>query len=130
MNTPNRPLLFSAALVLSTIGSSVAALSYLFTAIFYQQALPYIERLTNIQTPNLISRWYVLVIGLISLVSLVGIVKLWQYRKSGFFIYLAAQITLLVLPLLYIGKHAFSSTNTIFTLLFVLIYLSFLKILK
>lgn len=127
MPRTHRPLLLSSALFLSTIGSSIACLAFLFMAIFYSNMLPSIQKLTNTATPNLLSRWYVLAFALVHFVSLVGIVKLWQNRKSGFFIYLAAQLTLFLLPLIYIGPNAFSSTNTIFSLLFIAIYLSFFK---
>lgn len=130
MSTPNRPLLFSSALTLSTIGSSIASLAFLFVAAFYSNMLPTIQKLTNTETPDMISRWYVITLGLVCVVSLIGVFKMWQYRKSGFFIYLAAQMTMLLLPLAYIGSHAFSSTNTIFTMLFVGVYLAFLKRLK
>ncbi|MFV0376072.1 MAG: hypothetical protein ACK5JD_02075 [Mangrovibacterium sp.] len=130
MSTPSRPLLFSSVLTLSTIGSSIACLAFLFTAIFYSNMLPTIQKLTNIETPGLLGRWYVLTFALVHFVSLSGIIKLWHNRKSGFYIYLAAQITLLVLPLIYLGKNAFSSTNAIFTILFIGIYLVFLKRLK
>lgn len=127
MTRLHRPLLLSSALFLSTIGSSVACLAFLFTAIFYSNMLPSIQKLTNIETPGLLGRWYVLAFALVHFVSLTGVIKLWQNRKSGFFIYLAAQITLFLLPLIYIGPNAFSSTNTIFALLFTGIYLAFLK---
>ncbi|WP_163717634.1 hypothetical protein [Mangrovibacterium lignilyticum] len=127
MNTQKRPLLLSSALTLSTIGSSIATISYLGTFIFYKQALPYIEKFTNTLTPELISRFYILALAVICLVSLLGVVKMWKSQKAGFFIYLIAQLCLFALPLLYIGSHAFSSTNAIFTLLFVTIYGVFYK---
>ena len=128
MENHQRPLLLSSALLLSTIGSSAATLTYLLSATFYSQVLPYIEKYTNLETPGEISRLYVLSLGAISLLSLIGVVNMWKYRKAGYFIYLSAQIALFALPLLVLGKHAFSSTNTIFMLLFITIYSAFLKI--
>lgn len=130
MSTHQRPLLFSSALVLSTIGSGLALLLYLFSFLFFDQALALIEQYTNLISPTLISRLYVLAFAAAYLVSFIGIIKLWQGRKLGFYLYLLAQITIWGLPMLVIGWQAFSSTNTIFTLLFLAIYSVFLKLLK
>lgn len=130
METTKRPLLLNSALALSTIGSGISTLAYLLAFIFYQQVLPHLVQLTNIETPDLISRFYFLSLAAFTLISFIGILKMWKFKKAGFFFYLAAQICLWAFPLFYIGGHAFSSTNTIFTLLFLLIYTSFLRLLK
>ncbi len=122
-----RPLLLSSALVLSSVGSGLAAVMYFAAFLFYEKALPSIEKFTNAETPELISRFYMLALGSIYCVSAIGIVKMWNTQKTGFYLYLLAQISLWGLPLIYIGSHAFSSTNTIFTLLFIAIYSLFLK---
>lgn len=130
MNVQQRPVLLTSALILSTIGSSLLSLTYLLTALFYRQTLPYIEQFTNAETTGLISRFYAFSLGACGVVSLAGIMLMWKFRKSGFYLYLGAQVAWWVLPLLVIGRHAFSSTATIFTLLFLAIYLAFLRQLK
>lgn len=127
MDSAKRPLLLTSALALSTIGSSVSTVAYLGTFLFYEKALPQIEKFTNDLTAGMISRYYILAMGIISFVSLIGVLKMWKNERSGFFFYLFAQACLFVLPLINIGKHAFSSTNAIFTVLFLSIYAVFLK---
>lgn len=130
MNTTKRPLLLNSALSLSTIGSGVSTLAFFSAFIFYKSVVPYITQLTNIDTPNEISRFYFLCLAVFALVSFVGVLKMWKFKKAGYFFYLAAQICLWAFPLFYMGTHAFSSTNTIFTVLFLLIYTSFLRLFK
>ncbi len=130
MSTHKRPLLFSSALVLSTIGSSVALLTYTFSFLFYEKSLELIGQYTNLLAPGLVSRMYLLALAACYLVSFIGIIKLWQWQKLGFYLYLLAQISIWGLPLMVIGAEAFSSTNTIFTLLFIAIYTAFRKLLK
>lgn len=130
MNTTQRPLLLNSALALSTIGSGISTLAYLAAFIFYKQVLPRIEQFTNIETPNLINRFYVLSLAVFALVSFVGVLKMWQFKKAGFFFYLTAQAGLWGFPLIFIGIQAFSSTNTIFTLLFLFIYIFFFRLFK
>jgi len=127
MNSTQRPLLLSSALVLSTIGSSIGTAAYLGTFLFYKQALPLIEKFTNDLTAGMISRFYILAMAILSFISLLGVLKMWKNERTGFFFYLFAQVCLFVLPLVNIGKQAFSSTNTIFTVLFLSIYAIFLK---
>ncbi len=127
MNITKRPLLLNSALALSTIGSGFSTLAYLLAFIFYKQVLPHLVQLTNIETPAMISRFYLLSLAVFALVSFIGILKMWKFNKAGFFFYLTAQICLWAFPLFYIGTHAFSSTNTIFTVLFLLIYSAFYR---
>lgn len=127
MDRTTRPLLLTSSLALSTIGSSVAMLTYFTTFFFFEQTLPFIVKATNTLTPGLLSRTYVLSLAALYLISLIGVIKMWKAKRTGFFFYLAAQTGIWVLPLIQIGTHAVSSTNTIFTLLFLSIYASFIK---
>ncbi|MEL7589450.1 MAG: hypothetical protein AAGU19_22240 [Prolixibacteraceae bacterium] len=122
MNKQDRPLLLSAAIFLSLIGSSVATLVYFSAAVFFGQTKELVEKLTNIQAPQNLSAVYMAVFGVLYGLSLLGVIKMHKMQRSGLSLYAFAQISLLILPLAWIGTQAFSSTNTIFTLLFITIY--------
>lgn len=127
MDSSERPLLLSSAIALSKLGSGLATIAYLGSFIFYQRALLWIEKLTNSQTPEMLDRFYILAMAAISFVSLLGVIKMGKSKKSGFFFYLTAQISLIVVPIIHIGTNAFSTTNLIFTLIFIAIYSSFYR---
>lgn len=127
MKQQEHPLLFSAAILLSLIGSSLATLTYFTAAIFFDQTKEMVERFTNIQTPQKIAPLYFVIFGALYSLSLVGVLKMRKMQKAGYFFYASAQICLLIVPLLWMGPHAFSATNTIFTFLFITIYSVYLK---
>jgi hypothetical protein len=127
MKQQTRPLLLSAALLLSVIGSSIATLAYFTAAAFFDQTRQIIEKLTNIQTPQKIAPLYFVIYGALYCLSLIGVLKMMKMRKAGYFFYAGAQISLLIVPLLWMGVNSFSATNTIFTILFITIYSVFLK---
>ncbi|PTN08080.1 hypothetical protein [Mangrovibacterium marinum] len=130
MNTPKRPLLLNSALALSTIGSGVGSLAFFLAFIFYQQLLPQLVQFTNVGTPALLSRMYLLSLAVFALVSFVGVLQMWRFKRTGFYLYLAAQTCLWAFPLYHIGWQAFSSTNTIFSVLFLLIYVAFIRLFR
>ncbi len=127
MNYKDRPLLLSSALLLSTIGSSIAVLAYFCAVIFFNQTGRLIETLTNTQTMQKITPLYFTIFCGLYLLSLIGVIKMKKQQKAGYFFYTGAQLSLLVVPVLWLGPNAFSATNTIFTLLFIAIYSVFLK---
>lgn len=127
MKQQQKPLLLSAALFLSLTGSSLAMLTYFMAAIFFDQTKELVEKFTNIQTPQKLVPLYFVLFGSLYCLSLVGVFKMRNMKKSGYFLYTGAQLTLLIVPLLWMGPHAFSMTNTIFTVLFIAVYSVFLK---
>ena len=72
-----------------------------------------------------LSAFYFMLLSALCLLSLIGVFKMKKHQKAGFFFYLGAQLALLFLPVIWLNWNAFSVTNTIFTALFSLIYLSF-----
>ena len=60
--------------------------------------------------------------GLLYGVSLIGAILMWNLKRYGFHIYTIAQLLLIVLPVLFIGKDAFDMGNLMITLFFVTFY--------
>ncbi len=127
MNTTTRPRLLWSALSLSTLGSGISAIAYLGAAIFYQPTLKLITHFTNLLATEGLSRLYFVVLAGFSLLSVTAVLSLWKNKRHGYFLYLFAQIALWAMPLIYLGTNAFSSTNTIFTVLFIAIYSRFYR---
>ena len=120
-----QPLLFSSTIVLSLLGSSLGILLFCGAALFFKQAKEMIVGITNITSMDKITPLYFFMFGALYLLSFLGVLKMKKWQKPGFFVYLGAQLVMLFLPVIWLDWNAFSVTNTIFTSLFVLIYLSF-----
>ena len=123
-------------LVLSMIGSGMSLLTYLMMACFLpqfrevyeanQQLFP--EQLTTayermLEVPQL---FYAASLVLYAL-SLTGVILMWKLRKSGFHCYALAQLLLLLLPVLFLGRAYLGLGDIMFTLLFVTAYYLLLK---
>jgi hypothetical protein len=55
----------------------------------------------------------------LSALSLVGTIRMWKLHIDGFFLYTFAQTVIVFLPAIWIGSHAFSMSNAIFTAVFI-----------
>ena len=127
MKQQDRPLLLVAALTLSAVGNSIAILTFWGISLFYSRAITLIEQLTNVQNAQQLSPLYFAVFGALYLGSLTGIIYMWKWKRTGFYVYLTAQIVIMLMPMFWLSANAFSSINLIFTLLFVAIYALYLK---
>lgn len=127
MTSHEKPLLLSAALLLSIIGNSIACIAFFTAALFFSRTKELIGTLTNIQTPEKVSSSSFMIMGALYGLSLAGAIRMTALQKSGFYFYLAAQAGLLAVPFIWAGADAFSLANTIFTLLFASIYAGFRK---
>ncbi len=127
MTEQSKPLVLKAALVLSSIGSSILVLAYFGAAIFFDQTVEQIQSITNIRSTVGTSPLYFSILGGFYLISLLGVILMMREKKSGFWFYVLAQLPILAFPIFWLGENSFSTSNTIFTLIFSLIYLSFYK---
>ena len=118
-------------LVLSIIGSGMYALAYLMWGLmlptiqgqYASGALQLPDEMTvayedMIYTP----RSFYLCGTLLYVMSLVGVILMWNLRKSGFHLYTLAQLLVLVITVLFLGKEHLAIGNVMLTLLFVTYY--------
>ena len=59
--------------------------------------------------------------------SLTGVILMWKFRQNGWHCYTLAQLLLLVVPVLFMGKAYLSLGDVMLSILFVVIYFVFLK---
>lgn len=129
-------LLLKVLLVLSILSASANILSNFAMAFF----LPALDRFYQANASLLPSEMFTLWermaavpqsyyggLAVLSVLSLAGCILMWNLRRSGFHCYTIAQLLMLVLPLLFLGKGYFAIGDLMFTLLFILIYFLQLK---
>ena len=130
MNIAERPRVLEALCFLSFLGSGGAAVLYILAALFFGKAQEYILKYSSMHTTESISPVYFLSLGLLFMASFYGVLLMWKLKRSGFFIYVSAQLGVLLLPLFWLGTGAFSAVVLIFTVLFAGAYASQYKCLK
>jgi hypothetical protein len=123
----DQPLLFASAIMLSLIGGSTGLLLFWGAALFFKPVKEAITGVTNLTAMDQASPLYFVLFGALCLLSAIGVLKMKKWQKTGFFFYLAAQASMIFLPAIWLDWNAFSVANTIFTSVFVFIYLSFFR---
>lgn len=118
-------------LVLSIIGSGFSLFGYLMTgltlptlkAAYQSGSIPFPSEMTVLveqflETP----RSFFLCTALLYAMSLTGVILMWNLRKSGFHLYTLAQLLILLVTLLFLGRERVPLGDIMFTLLFVIYY--------
>lgn len=122
---------FRVMLVFSMVNAGMYAFSYLVTGL----TLPLITEVVNggqfpfpeemLQSMKDLISWpqyfFFIVVPFWGL-SFFGALRMWKYRVSGFHCYSLAQLILILLPLLCIGKSAVALGDMMFTVLFIVYY--------
>lgn len=108
--------------LMSFMGSGGGTLLNLLAAVFYTQAQDIIIRFSSAHTTEMISPLYFFMLSLLFSASLYGVWGMWKLQRKGFHVYVAAQVMILLYPLAWMGKPAFSAVAVIFTTLFVAVY--------
>ena len=114
--------MLEALCLLSFAGSGIGLLLYLGTGLFYPSAEKIITDWTDITTTEKLSAPYFLFFSMFFGLSFWGVLLMWKLKRSGFYLYLLAQIAIVAYPLILLGKEAFSSVSLIFSVLFVVLY--------
>ncbi|WP_321286047.1 hypothetical protein [uncultured Sunxiuqinia sp.] len=128
-NHPNKndqPLLFTSAIYLSLLGGVLGILLFSIAALYFTKTKELVVGVTNLTSMDHVTPLYLLLFVGFCVVSLIGVLKMKRWQKSGFYIYTIAQLAILFLPAIWIDWNAFSVTNGLFSALFILIYLSFI----
>lgn len=114
-----RSVSLNALCILTFIGSTTSFVAYFLASLFFEKASYIIIKYSNWHSVEAISPLYFTLFMALSAISLVGAIRMWKLHRDGFFVYTAAQIVLIFLPVVWIGWNSFSDTGAIFTAVFV-----------
>lgn len=123
-----KPLIYESACIFSIVGSSIGFVCMFISTFFFSFVTEKITSVTNITATEKLSPLYFALLMAAFSVSLTGAIKLYLMQKVGLIFYLLAQITIMLLPVFWLGTNSFSASNLIFTTLFSAIYLANYKI--
>ena len=131
---PVRPTLLSVLCVLTFIGSGISSLSFLMVYFSYEEVIPMIQELSEVFPGAEIfakaGKNFFLTGFILYFLSLFGASLMWQLRKPGFHFYTAAQIMIVLLPVVYIKGFPIPFLEAAVTGIFIVLYAKFLKIMK
>jgi len=125
-----KPIFYEAACIFSMVGSSIGFISMLIATVFFRIVTEKIRSVTNITSTEKLSQLYFILLMVAFSISLTGAIKLYRMHQAGIYFYLAAQIVILLLPVVWLGSNAFSVTNAIFTVVFSGVYLYYIRLTK
>jgi len=117
-NNQRTPFL-SALCLLTFIGSSIGFIGYFLAALFFEKTSELIIKYSSWHSTEAISPLYFTLLMALFAISLTGAIRMWKLHRDGFYLYIFAQLAILFIPVLWIDWQAFSTTNTIFTAIFV-----------
>ena len=123
MNTVrNRPSLLSALCILTFIGSGTAFFGYFAASLFFEHTKDIIVEYSSMHSAEGISPLYFTSLMALYALSLTGAIRMWKLHRDGLFLYIIAQLIIMFLPVIWMGGESFSTTNAIFTTIFVVGY--------
>ncbi len=131
MENKERPELLTILCILTFIGSGISILVNGFLFLIYDQIRDVFEQQdsyllfgSEIDLSFLanISSWFFLWMGLAQLISFSGALQMFQLKKRGFHLYAIAQITLLIIPKLFIPSLPFPFLEMMISAVFILLY--------
>ena len=119
-------IIYGGTMFFSSFAMAVAlpALDKIYSA---NQSLLPAELFTAWERMAAVPRPFYAAMALFGALSVVGCVLMWNLRRSGYHCYAIAQLMMLVLPLLFLGKGYLGLGDVMFTALFLLIYYLQLK---
>ncbi len=133
-----KPQLLKVLLILTFIGSGLTMFSNLFLFGFFNQikamlalqgsSYSFMGTTMNLAPFFQISSVFYLIQGLLSGMALTGAIFMWDMKKIGFHFYALAQISLLIVPKLFIRGLPFPGMELLISFLFVYLYYKFLKV--
>jgi hypothetical protein len=121
-----RPVLITVLLILTFIGSGMSAVSFLFVSLSYDEVMRIIEDVYSdfpgVELLLSAKKSYFTIGFFLYSISLMGAILMWKLKKAGFHFYTAAQIFLIILPLVTIPGYRFSLFPVMVTGAFILAY--------
>lgn len=123
---PERPVLLTVLLILTFLGSGMGAISYLFVSMSHDEVMRILKEVYSdfpgIELILSAKESYFTIGFFLSAISFMGAVMMWKLKKAGFHFYTAAQIFMIILPLVTIPGYQFSLLSVVVPAAFILAY--------
>lgn len=118
-------------LVLSMIGSGLYSIMYLLMGFMlpimksqYEAGVVDIPEMMRAMYDNMLgaSQVYYFLTGVLYALSLAGVIMMWKLRRAGFHYYAIAQLLVIIVTILFLGRTYMNIGDIMLTLLFITYY--------
>ena len=129
---PKRPQILTVLCILSFIGSSMSGFSFFMVYSAYDEVLPQLQEYAG-KFPGMeyilsAPKGFFLTGFILYTFSFFGANLMWRLKKVGFHFYAAAQIALVLLPMIYIKGFPLPVIDGLVSALFIVLYFKHYKI--
>jgi len=114
-----RPAFLSALCILTFLGSTMGFIGYFLASLLFERSTELIIKYSSWHSVDQISPLYFTALMALFALSLSGAIRMWKRHRNGLFIYGFSQLIILFLPVFWINWQAFSTSNAIFTFVFI-----------
>lgn len=131
--SPQEKNLLKMLCILTFIGSGFAFISYLLIGINYNYFYESIETFPIDDIKESMyqifegDKLFFIINSFLFLISLIGAIAMWNFKKLGFHMYTTAQLLILIAPLIFVPSIKMPITSALITLVFIWAYSRFLK---
>ncbi|MCK5774780.1 MAG: hypothetical protein KAH25_01315 [Bacteroidales bacterium] len=137
-----RPQGLTTLCILSFIGSGMSLFANIFLFLFYDSFMAILTSDEMEEVPmafdaellsdfaNTAGQFYFLLSTVLYAMSILGVYYMWHLIKKGIHLYAIAQLTLILLPLLFIDSNLSVIPGLLLSGAFVLLYSKYLKIMR
>ena len=129
---PKRPQILSVLCILSFIGSCMSGFSFFMVYSAYDEVLPqlqdYAGKFPGMEYILSAPKGFFLTGFILYTFSFFGANLMWRLKKVGFHFYAAAQIALVLLPMIYIKGFPLPVIDGLVSALFIVLYFKHYKI--
>lgn len=118
-------------LVLSFINTGLYLLSETLSAVLLPTMTTFFEANPNLVPDEMaimierslnIPQWYYLLTALLDIVSIIGLIKMWNLRQNGFHYYTLSKLLLILLPILFLDRLYVGIGNIMIAVLMIVYY--------
>lgn len=122
-----RPTLLTVLCILTFIGSGLSVLIFLLAAVLFGVMADVLADIPGMSMMTGGGTVFFIVMFILAFVSLFGAIKMWGLKKIGFYLYTAAQVLMIIVPLVLIEGAKVGVFGIVITLIFIILYAINLK---
>ena len=98
-----RPTFLTVLCILTFIGSGLGVLTYVFSTVAFTTMYDMLLRVPGMEILLAGGVAFFAVLLALAIISLLGAVQMWQLKKSGFYMYVGANLAAFLVPIVMLG---------------------------
>lgn len=129
---PQRPTMLTVLCILSYLGSGISGVTFFTLWSSYKEIIPMLldsgQLLPGMELLLTAGRTFFLTGAILYFFSFFGVSLMWRMRKAGFHFYVASQVLIAIMPLIYIDGFPLPILEWLITAMFIILYSRFYRL--